>query len=320
MKKSLAILLIAVLSFNPTQVWATEDASEPSSVTEEISDSSTPASADVTIDSITPDGDSSPSTADDSPSALDGIRDTTSQDDKSLVVPEGDMGSETSDVTLSDEGTSDEEAGDEEADEDELNEDELDDPENEKEHEHEFVYKSNGDGTHTVTCSAPYENGESEDNTECPFESIEECSYDENNKCIYCGYEKEPEFDPSISIGIDNKSCVIGKTNPIIKLYIYQKSFNIEYAQICFANDAANNYINMALTRGKYFEPQSDSFVPGTTNNWYACPNIDSNYSPGDYHIRSIYVRSTDGDTAHYSVESKTLEDKYKRICITVKN
>lgn len=53
--------------------------------------------------------------------------------------------------------------------------------EKEKECEHSWVYVSNGDGTHTIKCE---ECGEVQKTEDCTFE---------NNKCIHCGYEKEPE-------------------------------------------------------------------------------------------------------------------------------
>ena len=51
----------------------------------------------------------------------------------------------------------------------------------EKECEHTWIYISNGDGTHTVKCE---ECGE--------ISRVEDCEF-EGNKCIHCGYEKEPE-------------------------------------------------------------------------------------------------------------------------------
>ncbi len=51
----------------------------------------------------------------------------------------------------------------------------------EKECEHTWIYISNGDGTHTVKCK---ECGE--------ISRVEDCEF-EGNKCIHCGYEKEPE-------------------------------------------------------------------------------------------------------------------------------
>ena len=47
---------------------------------------------------------------------------------------------------------------------------------------HEYIYSSNGDGTHTVTCSL------------CDVESFtESCEYDENGICIKCGYHRLPD-------------------------------------------------------------------------------------------------------------------------------
>lgn len=63
----------------------------------------------------------------------------------------------------------DEENG-EEVDEEELEE--------EEECEHKWAYISHGDGTHTKKCEL------------CDEESDEACTYGENGKCIYCGYQE----------------------------------------------------------------------------------------------------------------------------------
>ncbi|SEA97785.1 hypothetical protein SAMN02910384_02925 [Pseudobutyrivibrio sp. ACV-2] len=46
---------------------------------------------------------------------------------------------------------------------------------------HNWEYTSNGDGTHVKRC------------TECGEEVAEECAFDGNGKCFFCGYEKAPE-------------------------------------------------------------------------------------------------------------------------------
>lgn len=52
----------------------------------------------------------------------------------------------------------------------------------EKECEHELVYTSNKDGTHTVTCS------------KCDMdEYTESCVFDEEGVCIYCGWKRLPD-------------------------------------------------------------------------------------------------------------------------------
>ena len=54
--------------------------------------------------------------------------------------------------------------------------------EEEEKPEHEFIYTSNKDGTHTVKCS------------ECDMEEyIESCEYDENGVCIHCEWKRLPD-------------------------------------------------------------------------------------------------------------------------------
>lgn len=64
----------------------------------------------------------------------------------------------------------------------ETEEDALEDEETEEECEHELIYTSNGDGTHTVKCS------------KCEMEEYTElCEFGEDGKCIHCGYERLPD-------------------------------------------------------------------------------------------------------------------------------
>ena len=49
--------------------------------------------------------------------------------------------------------------------------------------EHEWVYTSNGDGTHVKKCA------------KCEEESTEECTLDEEGKCALCGYQAEVECE-----------------------------------------------------------------------------------------------------------------------------
>lgn len=193
------------------------------------------------------------------------------------------------------------------------------------EHVHEYTYISNENGTHTVKCIAPLAQA-SEDGTEiiegeCDYEEIEDCTYDENKKCIYCGYVKPKEtFEPSVSVSISNQACTIGQTDPVICLTISQEDFDIEFAQICFANYGKNQYINVALGHGMYFNHKSDSFVYLSDNNWYASPNITEEYSPGKFNIRSFYVRSVTGESVHYSIESGNLNEAFQNISIDLTN
>ena len=67
-----------------------------------------------------------------------------------------------------------------EEDKDKTEEDE--EAEDEEECEHELVYTSNEDGTHIVKCS------------KCDMEEYTEtCEYDEQGKCIHCGFERLPD-------------------------------------------------------------------------------------------------------------------------------
>lgn len=60
------------------------------------------------------------------------------------------------------------------------------DKEKDEECEHEWKYTSNGDGTHVKKCA------------KCDEESIEDCTFDENGKCIHCGYQKEEEKEEEL--------------------------------------------------------------------------------------------------------------------------
>lgn len=186
-------------------------------------------------------------------------------------------------------------------------------------HEHSFVYTSNEDGTHTVTCSAMVELNDSSET--CYYESIEECTYSEDNICIYCGYtkpEEKKEFAPSISFSISNQSCTIDESNPVISVSLNQEDFDITYAQVCFANYGKNKYINVGLAQGKYYDTKNGEYVYTSNNNWYANPNIDGDYVAGEYSLRSIYVRSSSGESIHYSIESDSLPVEYQNITINV--
>ena len=192
-------------------------------------------------------------------------------------------------------------------------------------HEHEFEYTSNGDGTHIKKCVGnilTISEEEDEIETKCDYEEIEACTLDDNGNCIYCDYEKEDEkvFEPSISFSAVNQTCTIGETNPIISLSISQADFDIAYAQVCFANYDKDNYINVGLTQGKYFDHKNASFVSTFDNNWYASPNITDSYAEGSYKLRSIYIRSTTGESVYYSIESNNLTDSYKNITLTLVN
>ena len=203
-------------------------------------------------------------------------------------------------------------------------EDEIID-EDEKVHEHTFIYKSIGNGFHTVTCSAPVYTIITDDNgdelieeKECDFEENEACTF-EDGICIYCGYaEEKAKFAPDYSYEILNQSCVIGETNPLLCLNLEQEDYEIDYVQVCFANYDKNSYINTALAQGKYYNPSTDEFVYKSNNTWYACPNISLNVESGEYSLRSVYIRTTTDEYIHLSVESGTLPDYLKDIKLSV--
>ena len=91
-----------------------------------------------------------------------------------------------------DESVADEaEATDEETEDEELEDEELEELEDEKECKHEeFEYESNYDGTHIKRCA---ECGEI-------IEEAEECEFDEDGICIYCGYREEIEEEEATFI------------------------------------------------------------------------------------------------------------------------
>ena len=218
------------------------------------------------------------------------------------------------------------------------------------EHEHEFTYEYLGDGTHIKKCTIlldntatnesadsssenPTEEGGSEDvnidtenNTEpaathCDFEIIEPCTYNEEGFCLYCKAEKpkeKQEFNPSISFSISNQSFTTGGPNPVISVSISQEDYDIAYAQVCFANYGANKYVNVGLAQGKYFDFQSEEFVNTSNDCWCASCDITSDYASGNYSLRSIYVRSTTGESIHYSIESDSLPEEYQNIDISL--
>jgi len=89
-----------------------------------------------------------------------------------------------------DDGDFDDELDDESDDElDEELDDELDeeleeelDEEDEEECDHELIYTSNEDGSHTVTCAL------------CDMEEyLETCEYDDDGICVKCGYKRLPD-------------------------------------------------------------------------------------------------------------------------------
>ncbi|SCY01980.1 LPXTG-motif cell wall anchor domain-containing protein/fibro-slime domain-containing protein [Pseudobutyrivibrio sp. AR14] len=104
-----------------------------------------------------------------------------------------------------DESVADEaEATDEETEDEELEDEELEELEDEKECKHEeFEYESNYDGTHIKRCK---ECGEI-------IEEAEECEFDEDGICIYCGYREEiEEKDEEITLEFENDEVIVTVT------------------------------------------------------------------------------------------------------------
>ena len=83
----------------------------------------------------------------------------------------------------SDEDDSENDPSEEDEDAEKTEEDlEAEEKEEEEECEHELEYTSNEDGTHTVKCS------------KCDMEEYTEtCEYDEQGKCIHCGFQRLPD-------------------------------------------------------------------------------------------------------------------------------
>ena len=287
------------------------------SVTDGDSIAETPSSEQLNTDTSTD------ATSDESEKTEEESSDTKTDDKKTDEKVDGEATEDTEETDL--EKDSEEELDEELEEELEEEEEEEKDKTSIPEHEHEFEYISNKDGTHIVKCIAPViqekedgEEGETEE-VPCDYEVVEECSYDEEGVCIYCKYVKpkeEPKFDPIVSLSINNSYCTIGQTYPVICMSINAEDFDIEYAQICFANYSQNKYINLGLAQGKYFDFKSNDFVYTGSSSWYASPDITNDYAQGNYSVRSVYIRSTTGEAVHYSVESGNLPEGYQNYSI----
>ncbi len=293
MKKGFVILMIAVLSITPLYASATEEDSKIDSTEVEVLDTDGESSSEVPA--------ASSKSVDDDVDIP--VEDTSSEEESGSTVDE--------DLSLDEAEIEGEIPEDDKTPEDEEKE--------EKEHEHEYTYLSNGDGTHTVKCTEKVYSEEEGEEVECDYDVTEECTYDENEICIYCGEKKPAEnFDPSISVSISNKSCVIGEKNPIISVALSDEKADVEYAQICFANYPENSFINIGLSQGKYYDPEDDNITYKENDNWYGCPDISSEIATGEYAIRSIYIRSVEGESVHYSLESGTLPEDLQDISINI--
>ncbi|MBQ6464342.1 MAG: hypothetical protein IJJ59_13530 [Pseudobutyrivibrio sp.] len=337
MKKTYAVLIVIVIALNPIIAFATggdsiDEVIEQTSETQNKETSpavpgETPAGtpADVTPE-IAPNPNTTPDVQDETlindPESNENITpvvpddaqtnlDTTQNSEESLnPVPEDTPGIESTveNNAISEETTSDE---------------------SKLVHEHSFTYTENGDGTHTKKCtekinSKPEDESSTEDILkDCDCEEVEECTYDENNICIYCGSKKPEEkivFEPSISISVSNDNCKIGESNPLIEMQLSDSNFDIAYAQVCFADYSNNQYINVGLSQGKYYDSSQESFVQTGNDKWYACPDIKQDYKSGKLSMRSLFIRSTTGEFVHYSLESDSLPEAYSNICVNLTN
>lgn len=315
MKKLYVLLLITLLTFNPILVFATETTGENINNATNESNSNTsevmiPAVDNPEQSSPTPEGSTNDNNiVPDTPSTAEGQTGNLTELPSEKTTGIEDLPTNDNNPSIDDSnGISTAEDG---------TDDTVEDLQGE--HKHTFVYTSNDDGTHTITCSNQIEGDD--EKIDCEYNEIEKCTFDEDNKCIYCGYIKPDEvedFSPSISFSISNQTCVIGESSPIICVSLTQDEYDIAYAQVCFAYYGQKKFINIGLAHGKYFDPYLDEYIYTSDNNWYARPLITSDYVEGDYSLRSIYVRASNGESIHYSIESDSLPDSYKNISISL--
>ena len=335
MKKTYAVLIVLVIALNPIIVFATggdgiDELIEQTNETqnEEITPAvpgETPADtpADVTPE-ITPNPNTTPDVQDETL-----INNPESNDNITPVVPD-DVQTNLDTTQNSEENLNpvlEDTPGIESTVENNAISEETTSDESKLVHEHSFTYTENGDGTHTKKCtekinSKPEDESSTEDILkDCDFEEVEECTYGENNICIYCGSKKPEEkivFEPSISISVSNDNCKIGESNPLIEMQLSDSNFDIAYAQVCFADYSNNQYINVGLSQGKYYDSSQESFVQTGNDKWYACPDVSQDYKSGKLSMRSLFIRSTTGEFVHYSLESDSLPEAYSNICVNL--
>lgn len=335
MKKTYAVLIVIVIALNPIIVFATggdgiDELIEQTNETqnEEITPAvpgETPADtpADVTPE-ITPNPNTTPDVQDETL-----INNPESNDNITPVVPD-DVQTNLDTTQNSEENLNpvlEDTPGIESTVENNAISEETTSDESKLVHEHSFTYTNNGDGTHTKKCTEQIhaENTDeetSEDNlVDCDYEEIEDCTYNEENICIFCGSAKPEEekiFEPSISISVSNQDCKIGESNPLIEMTLSDSNFDIAYAQVCFADYSNNQYINVGLSQGKYFDSLQEDFIQTSDDKWYASPDINQDYTSGKLSMRSLFIRSTTGEFVHYSLESDSLPEAYSNICVNL--
>ena len=281
MKKHYAILIVFILALNPILAYATvsdaNDNPQPTQVNNSENESITqpnnaPQEPEPVIDDPTPvplnNDNDVPAIFKDTTEPNTSNTTATTNDDlpKTDTPEEGDDAKEPSDAEADTDGTKTDAEIETDA---EKSEDEEE--AEAKVHVHSFKYTGNKDGTHTVTCTEaiePADDSDEEATTECSYEEIESCEYNEDGICIYCGDKKpdeEEEFAPSMSFSISNQSFTMGGPNPVVSVNILQNDYDIEYVQVCFANYGANQFINVGLAQGKYFDFKANEFV--YTNN-----------------------------------------------------
>ncbi|CBK75181.1 hypothetical protein CIY_25690 [Butyrivibrio fibrisolvens 16/4] len=251
MKRVFSLILVAALLLLPITSYATEEAPDVPSPsisgevvpalepTPSLPDASIP-EIDTSDDVITPElpdtKDTNEATSDESASASESSAEesTPAEEESESNAAENSESTETENSESTEEIT--------------------DNNEESEDHLHDFLYTSNGDGTHTVTCTSRvhiYDPNDSDsiiDEKDCDYYEVENCTF-EKGICIYCGYIEETDFNPDVSITLLNESCNIGFSNPIICLDISQKYYDISYAQVCFANYEKRKFINVGLAQ-----------------------------------------------------------------------
>ncbi|SFH96178.1 hypothetical protein SAMN04487830_11465 [Pseudobutyrivibrio sp. OR37] len=338
MKKHYAILIVFILALNPILASATASDADENPQPAQVNNSENapitqsndvPTEPEPVIDNPIPAPENNNNDVPEIPK-VDNVSDTPNpKDEPKVELPdesdvEKDVKDDSEDKENDEQTDVKDAAEDDKAEEDDASITEESEEDDQNVHVHTFKYTGNKDGTHTVTCTEmiePDEDSEDEAATECTYEEIEPCEYGEDDICIFCGDKKpdeEEEFAPSISFSISNQSFSLGGPNPVISVNISQDDYDIEYAQVCFANYGENKFINVGLAQGKYFDFITDEFVYTSNDCWCASPDITTDYSSGTYSLRSIYVRSTTGESIHYSIESDSLPEEYQNIDISL--
>ena len=66
------------------------------------------------------------------------------------------------------------------------------------------------------------------------------------------------------------------------------------------------------MAQGKYYVHINEEFKYPSGDGWYANPNISLDYVAGTYKVRSIYIRSSENEYVHYSIESGNLPEDFQ--------